>query len=73
MTTTNEAGAGRPVHDPTEAPQEASQAADDALVMGMLHEHVPLSLLCDLTLDDEPHSAEILAEEGKPDDAWWEQ
>ena len=47
-------------------------AADEA-VMSMLHEHVPLSLLCDLTSPEGPESAEILAEEGEPEDRWWEQ
>lgn len=46
---------------------------DDELVMTMLHGHVPLSLLCDLTCPEGPHSAEILAEEGEPDSRWWEQ
>jgi len=41
--------------------------------MDMLHDHVPLSLLCDLTSPDGPASAEILAEEGVPDTHWWEQ
>lgn len=44
-----------------------------ATVMDMLHEHVPLSLLCDLTTPDGPPSAEILAEEGEPETRWWEQ
>ena len=47
--------------------------APDAAVMDMLHEHVPLSLLCDLTSPEGPQSAEILAEEGEPDTRWWEQ
>jgi len=46
--------------------------ADEAM-MSMLHEHVPLSLLCDLTAPEGPESVEILAEEGAPDDKWWEQ
>ena len=46
--------------------------ADEA-VMSMLHDHVPLSLLCDLTSPEGPESAEILAEEGEPADKWWEQ
>ena len=56
------------------APAAGPVGADhEALVMTMLHEHVPLSLLCDLTLDEGAESAEILAEEGQPDDPWWEQ
>jgi len=46
--------------------------ADEAM-MSMLHEHVPLSLLCDLTAPEGPESEEILAEEGTPDTRWWEQ
>jgi hypothetical protein len=46
---------------------------NDLTVMTMLHDHVPLSLLCDLTSIEGPHSAEILAEEGGPETAWWEQ
>jgi hypothetical protein len=45
----------------------------DAQVMGMLQEHVPLSLILDLTAPDGPPSAEILAEEGQPTDTWWKQ
>jgi hypothetical protein len=47
-------------------------SADEAM-MSMLHEHVPLSLLCDLTAPEGPESEEILAEEGTPDTRWWEQ
>jgi hypothetical protein len=42
-------------------------------VMAMLHDHVPLSLLCDLTAPEGPVSSEILAEEGEPETRWWEQ
>jgi len=59
---TTKAVAAFPEHSP----------ADEA-VMSMLHEHVPLSLLCDLTSPAGPGSAEILAEEGEPADKWWEQ
>jgi hypothetical protein len=52
--------------DPLETKEE------DVLVMGMLQEHVPISLLVDLTDTAGPESAEILAEEGEPDDRWWE-
>jgi hypothetical protein len=44
----------------------------DDLVMTMLHDHVPLSLICDLRSDGPP-SAEILATEGSPTVAWWVQ
>lgn len=45
----------------------------DARVMGLLSEHVPLSLLVDLADPDGPASNEILRSEGKPADAWWVQ
>lgn len=47
-------------------------APTDELVMTMLHDHVPLSLICDLRSDG-PASAEILAAEGSPTVAWWVQ
>ena len=46
---------------------------EDALVMDLLHEHVPIALLCDLTAPEGPPSAQILAEEGLPDSTWWER
>jgi hypothetical protein len=45
----------------------------DKTVMTMLHDHVPLSLLCDLRATDGPESAEILAQEGAPAVHWWVQ
>ncbi len=45
-------------------------AGDPAVVMGLLAEHVPLTLLADLAVA-EPRSAAILAAEGLPEDAWW--
>ena len=45
----------------------------DARVMGLLSEHVPLSLLVDLADPEGPASDEILQAEGKPEDAWWVQ
>ncbi len=45
---------------------------EDALVMGLLSQHVPIALLCDLSAPEGPQSAQILAEEGQPDTAWWE-
>lgn len=51
----------------------SDQESTDEPVMSMLQEHVPLSLLCDLTAPEGPESAEILAEEGEPDTRWWEQ
>ena len=46
---------------------------DDQEVMVLLQEHVPLALLCDLSTPEGPHSAEILAEEGRPTVSWWKQ
>lgn len=45
---------------------------NDENVMTLLHDHVPLALLCDLTEPDGPTSAEILAQEGVPAQRWWE-
>ena len=45
----------------------------DEPVMDLLHEHVPLALLCDLSAPEGPQSAEIMAEEGQPAEAWWKQ
>lgn len=45
----------------------------DELVMVMLQDHVPLSLLIDLTDPSGPVSAEILLEEGGPETRWWER
>jgi hypothetical protein len=50
-----------------------SVETQDERVMHMLHDHVPLALLCDLTTPEGPESAEILAEEGQPVQAWWRQ
>lgn len=46
---------------------------DDAtgVVMDLLAEHVPLTLLADLAVA-EPRSEAILEAEGLPEDAWWE-
>lgn len=55
------------------AVQDARGAGDDAtgVVMDLLAEHVPLTLLADLAVA-EPRSDAILAAEGLPEDAWWE-
>lgn len=42
----------------------------DQQVMGLLHDHVPLTLLVDLA--DAPASEQVLREEGMPDVPWWE-
>lgn len=41
-----------------------------AVVMDLLAEHVPLTLLADLAVA-EPESEAILRSEGLPEDAWW--
>ena len=46
--------------------------ADDR-VMGLLSEHVPLSLIVDLSAPEGPDSQEILTEEGEPEDVWWDE
>lgn len=40
--------------------------------MDLLADHVPLSLIMDLAMPTGPRSDELLAEEGLPDDPWWE-
>jgi hypothetical protein len=50
-----------------------SSHEEDEMVMVMLQEHVPLSLLIDLTNPTGPESAEILVEEGAPETRWWER
>ena len=57
----------------TAAPSTAEPDPADAVVMTLLHDHVPLALLCDLTLTDGPTSAAILAAEGEPETRWWER
>lgn len=54
------------------AVQDERGAGDDAtgVVMDLLAEHVPLTLLADLAAA-EPRSDAILAAEGLPEDAWW--
>ena len=56
----------------TQTTEMPAIAPTDDVVMTMLHEHVPLSLLCDLAAGG-PGSAEILAREGTPDVRWWER
>lgn len=50
----------------------AATPAEDQRVMSLLHDHVPLALLCDLAGQESPQSAEILEAEGSPDVHWWE-
>lgn len=42
-------------------------------IKDLLAEHVPLALLVDLLGAEGGTSSEILAEEGLPDEAWWDQ
>ena len=41
-------------------------------VMGLLHDHVPLSLLVDLAQPATFDSRAILEAEGEPDTPWWQ-
>ena len=50
--------------------EPATGEQDEA--MELRGEGVPLALLLDLLPAEGPASAEILATEGMPDDAWWE-
>ena len=61
--------------EPVEPVDEAAGAPDggDKMVMDLLQEHVPLSLLVDLSDPEGPHSREILESEGQPEDSWWLQ
>ena len=54
----------------TEEPVPADRAER---VMDLLEEHVPLSLLLDLTAPAGPDSREILRAEGEPEVHWWER
>ena len=58
MTTSEHDGADRP-------------SPEDEHVMSLLEEHVPMSLIMDLAAPAGPDSADILATEGGPDEAWW--
>ncbi|WP_426566178.1 hypothetical protein ACPPVT_06380 [Angustibacter sp. McL0619] len=42
-------------------------------VLELLGEHVPLSLIIDLTAPEGPDSQNIMDVEGAPDQAWWTQ
>ncbi|GAA2725238.1 hypothetical protein [Cellulomonas aerilata] len=66
-----------PDADPTAStgdprPSEPDDGPVPEQVMDLLADHVPLALLMDLVTPDGPDSADILAAEGMPDDAWWE-
>ena len=53
-------------------PADGAPDQRDAVMMHLLHEHVPLSLLVDLAEPRSPDSAAICAAEGEPSDPWWE-
>ena len=50
----------------------AEPSPSTAAAMTMLRSQVPLSLLCDLSDPGGPLSTEIFAEEGAPEQRWWE-
>ncbi|MEJ5915226.1 hypothetical protein [Pseudokineococcus sp. 1T1Z-3] len=52
-------------------PEETAGSSGSDHVMDMLGEHVPLSLLMDLTSPKGPDSETILDDEGLPEDSWW--
>lgn len=60
---------------PAPGPAVEEQAPAQDPVMGLLHGHVPLTLLADLAelpCEQDAGSHAILRTEGEPDDAWWE-
>ncbi|MFV0458105.1 MAG: hypothetical protein ACK5MT_04955 [Actinomycetales bacterium] len=57
---------------PQAAPEtDGEEKLTDDRVMHLLSEHVPISLIVDLSRPHGPDSEEILTEEGQPEDAWW--
>ena len=56
----------------TDIPTAAAKGHDaEEVVMDLLAEHVPITLLVDLA--EAPESAALLEAEGLPDDPWWKQ
>lgn len=55
---------------PDDAPVVDVEAAQQA--QELLAEHVPLTLLVDLLTPTGESSAQIMAEEGVPEEQWWE-
>ena len=45
--------------------------AERERVMELIEEHVPISLIMDLTVPAGPDSQDILDTEGAPDGTWW--
>lgn len=58
-------------HTPATGTDETAYDPVDDKVMGLLHEHVPLSLIMDLVEPSGPDSAGILRTEGAPQSQWW--
>ena len=58
-------------HTPATGTDETAYDPVDDKVMGLLHEHVPLSLIMDLVEPSGPDSAGILRAEGAPQSQWW--
>jgi hypothetical protein len=52
---------------------QQSETAPSEQVMDLLEEHVPISLLMDLSAPAGPDSRDILDTEGAPEEAWWDQ
>ena len=65
--------AARPDDGADDAPDVADVPDRAEHTKELLEEHVPLSLIMDLTSPDGPASQEILDAEGAPEQAWWEQ
>jgi hypothetical protein len=63
METSHEQVASSSVAEEHDAPAEQLRE--------LLEEHVPLSLIMDLSAPDGPGSKEILDAEGVPEQAWW--
>lgn len=65
---------GQMGHDPQveSSGSHEDEGTPEKHVMGLLSEHVPLSLIVDLSDPNGPDSADILNSEGVPEDAWWE-
>ena len=61
------------VQDAAGEQAEVTEEQASAEVMALLSEHVPLALLADLAQPEGPASPKILADEGLPDEPWWEQ
>lgn len=71
MTSQNPTSPEAVAREGTAAPTEDSTSGSEH-VMDMLGEHVPLSLLMDLTSPTGPDSVTIHDDEGLPEDSWWE-